>query len=111
MLEEARQPGRVFGPCKTPRGNGEIVALIEPDPVLREVYEDKIAALGYEPVGFKTCADLCNWISKGKQADLVLVDQSSLPGIRVLLLCTQPSRRRPSSLEEVILKCHFPAMT
>lgn len=72
-------PDAFFGPCKTPRGNGEIVALIEPDPVLREVYEDKIAALGYEPVGFKTCADLCNWISKGKQADLVLVDQSSLP--------------------------------
>ncbi|NTF91457.1 two-component system VirA-like sensor kinase [Agrobacterium rhizogenes] len=71
-------PDAFFGRCKTPRGNGEIVALVESDPVLREVYEDKIAALGYEPVGFKTCAELCNWMSKGEQADLVLVDQSSL---------------------------------
>ncbi|KEA04482.1 two-component system VirA-like sensor kinase (plasmid) [Agrobacterium fabrum] len=71
-------PDAFFGRCKTPRGNGEIVALVEPDPVLREAYEDKIAALGYEPVGFKTCAELCNWMSKGEQADLVLVDQSSL---------------------------------
>ncbi|QTG17160.1 two-component system VirA-like sensor kinase (plasmid) [Agrobacterium tumefaciens] len=77
--KEPVSPDTLFGRCKTPRGNGEIVALVEPDPVLREVYEDKIAALGYEPVGFKTCAELCNWISKGKQADLVLVDQSSLP--------------------------------
>ncbi|MCZ7448320.1 two-component system VirA-like sensor kinase [Rhizobium rhizogenes] len=72
-------PDTFFGCSKTPRGSGEIVALVEPDPVSREQCEDKIAALGYEPVGFKTFKELCDWISKGKQADLVLVDQSSLP--------------------------------
>lgn len=69
----------LFGRCKTPRGSGQIVALVEPDPILREVYENKIADLGYEPVGFEAFKELYNWMSKGEQADLVLVEQSSLP--------------------------------
>ncbi|GAJ95578.1 two-component system VirA-like sensor kinase [Rhizobium rhizogenes] len=77
--KEPVSPDTFFGRGKTPRGSGETVALVEPDPVLREVYEDKIAALGYEPVGFRAFEEFREWISKGKQADLVLVDHSSLP--------------------------------
>ncbi|SPZ48231.1 two-component VirA-like sensor kinase [Agrobacterium tumefaciens] len=55
------------------------MALVEPDDLLREAYEDKIAALGYEPVGFRTFNEIRDWISKGNEADLVMVDQASLP--------------------------------
>ncbi|WEX79579.1 two-component system VirA-like sensor kinase (plasmid) [Sinorhizobium numidicum] len=71
---------RFFGPCNTPFGNGEIVAVVEPDPTTLAAFEDKIAALGYEPVGFRTFERLCDWILRGKAADLIVADHSSLPG-------------------------------
>ncbi|AHK05279.1 two-component system VirA-like sensor kinase (plasmid) [Agrobacterium radiobacter] len=77
--KEPVNPDSFFGRNKAPRGNGEIVALVEPDDLLREAYEDKIAALGYEPVGFRTFNEIRDWISKGNEADLVMVDQASLP--------------------------------
>ncbi|ABC92911.1 UNVERIFIED_ORG: hypothetical protein GGI57_006410 [Rhizobium aethiopicum] len=76
---EPVSPDTFFGRYETPRGRGETVALVEPDLVLREVYEDNIAALGYEPAGFRTFGQFQDWISKGKQADLILIDYSSLP--------------------------------
>ncbi|OHV79313.1 hypothetical protein LCM4579_23380 [Ensifer sp. LCM 4579] len=61
----------------TPLGNGEIIAIVEPDPAALELYEDRIAALGFEPVGFKTFESLCDWILRGKIADLIVADRSS----------------------------------
>ncbi|WP_284004492.1 hypothetical protein [Sinorhizobium sp. 8-89] len=53
---------------------------MEPDTATLEMYEDRIAALGYEPVGFKTFKRLCDWISRGRRADLIVADRSSFPG-------------------------------
>lgn len=53
---------------------------MEPDPTTLAAFEDKIAALGYEPVGFRTFERLCDWILRGKAADLIVADHSSLPG-------------------------------
>ncbi|WP_244562512.1 two-component system VirA-like sensor kinase [Ensifer aridi] len=69
----------LFASCNTPLGNGEIIAVVEPDTATLERYEDLIAVLGYEPVGFKTFKRLCDWISRGKRADLIVADRSSFP--------------------------------
>nr|WP_257714038.1 hypothetical protein [Agrobacterium fabrum] len=58
--------------------------MVEPDPVTLERYEETIAALGYEPVGFNTFKGLTDWVLAGKEADIVLIDHSSfLDGERV----------------------------
>ncbi|TCU03345.1 two-component system VirA-like sensor kinase [Rhizobium sullae] len=69
-----------FGPCEIPLGNGEVVAVVEPDRGTLEMYEDKIAALGYEPVGFNTFDNLCDWMFRGKAVDLIVADHLSFPG-------------------------------
>ncbi|QPB24766.1 two-component system VirA-like sensor kinase (plasmid) [Rhizobium sp. 007] len=66
-----------FGPCEIPHGNGEIVAVVEPDRGTLGMYEDKIAALGYEPVGFKTFDNLFDWMFRGKAVDLIVADHLS----------------------------------
>ncbi|BCH68182.1 hypothetical protein RvVAT039_pl10150 (plasmid) [Agrobacterium vitis] len=66
-----------FEPGRIPLGNGEIVAVVEPDIATLERYEEMIAALGYEPVGFNTLNGLIDWVLEGKEPDLVLIDQPS----------------------------------
>lgn len=74
---EPVSPASFFGASNTPLGNGEIIAIVEPDPAALELYEDRIAALGFEPVGFKTFESLCDWILRRKIADLIVADRSS----------------------------------
>nr|AAL57008.1 VirA [Agrobacterium tumefaciens] len=69
-----------FEPGKIPLGRGEIVAVVEPDSVALGMYEEKIAALGYEPAGFNTVKGLMDWVMEGKEPDLVLIDQLSFLG-------------------------------
>ncbi|AUW47299.1 two-component system VirA-like sensor kinase [Rhizobium leguminosarum] len=97
----------LFGGYDTPFGNGEIVAVVEPDPTTLGIYEDKIAALGYEPVGFKSFDLLCDWMLRGKAADLVVADHSCL-------LTRQPDDEVHEPLKTVPviivggLECHMP---
>jgi signal transduction histidine kinase len=64
-----------FNERTTPLGKGEVVLIGQPDTNLRLMYEEKIAALGYEPVGFARTDELKDWIRKnGKQPDLILLD-------------------------------------
>ncbi|MQX15656.1 two-component system VirA-like sensor kinase [Sinorhizobium terangae] len=42
--KEPVSPASFVGPCNTPVGNGEIIAVAEPDPAALEMYEDWIAA-------------------------------------------------------------------
>ncbi|ARP67170.1 MULTISPECIES: ATP-binding protein [Mesorhizobium] len=65
-----------FGRYDGPLGNGEIVAVVEPDPAELEIYRDQIAALGYEPVGFANLEGLCEWTESGKAADLVILGRT-----------------------------------
>jgi len=61
-----------------PTGKGERVAIIEPDSTLRELYEEKVAALGYEPLGFATVQGLLNLLlhRDRERPDLVLIGQA-----------------------------------
>ncbi|QCJ00972.1 two-component system VirA-like sensor kinase [Agrobacterium larrymoorei] len=76
-LKQPVKSENFFEPGRIPQGKGEIVAIVEPNLATLEMYEEKIAALGYEPVGFETLSSLTDWMSEGKEADLVLIDQPS----------------------------------
>ncbi|MBB5048059.1 hypothetical protein HNR60_002820 [Rhodopseudomonas rhenobacensis] len=57
------------------KGAGQTVVIAEPDDAARMMYEEKTAALGYEPIGFSTLNDVDGWIAKrGHAADLVILD-------------------------------------
>ncbi|WP_461513286.1 two-component system VirA-like sensor kinase [Rhizobium mongolense] len=105
-----KEPVRIdslFRGYDTPFGNGEIVAVVEHDPTTLGMYEDKIAALGYEPVGFKSFDFLCDWMSRGKAADLIVADHSCL-------LAREPADEVHEPLKTVPviivggLDCHMP---
>lgn len=58
-----------------PIGAGQTVLIAEADDVARIMYEEKAAALGYEPIGFSSLNDVDGWISKrGHAADLVALN-------------------------------------
>ncbi|WJI74894.1 ATP-binding protein [Mesorhizobium sp. C395A] len=78
--EEQVRADSAFGPCDGSLGNGEIIAVVDPDPAALEIYKDKIAALGYRPVGFATSESLCDWIESGKAADLLIFDKATFLG-------------------------------
>ena len=62
-----------------PTGKGERVAIVESDSTLRELYEEKVAALGYEPLGFTTVQGLLNQLFQEdrERPDLVLIGQAA----------------------------------
>lgn len=55
-------------------GKGERVAMIDPDKVSRSMWEERAAALGYEPLGFPEVSDLVDWCFRHRlEPDAVLV--------------------------------------
>ncbi|WP_192180409.1 two-component system VirA-like sensor kinase [Mesorhizobium amorphae] len=78
--EEPVRADLAFGPYDGSLGNGEIIAVVEPDSAALEIYKDRIAALGYKPIGFATFESLCEWIESGKAAELLIFDKSSFLG-------------------------------
>jgi hypothetical protein len=63
-----------------PLGDGQTVVIAEPDDAALMMYEEKAAALGYEPIGFSSLDDVDGWISKrGHAADLVILDTGLWP--------------------------------
>lgn len=71
--EEPVSADIAVGPYDGSLGNGEIIAVVEPDPAELDIYKKNIAALGYKPVGFATFESLCGWIESGKAADLLIL--------------------------------------
>lgn len=64
-----------FDERTVPLGDGQVVALAQKDQNLRLMFEEKIAALGYEPVGFSNLAALRKWIADGdRHPDLIVFD-------------------------------------
>ncbi|KRB51346.1 hypothetical protein ASE04_11235 [Rhizobium sp. Root708] len=64
-----------FDERTVPLGDGQVVALAQRDQSLRLMFEEKIAALGYEPVGFSNLAALRKWIADGERhPDLIVFD-------------------------------------
>jgi len=59
-----------------PLGSGETIVVFGLDDLTRVSYEDRLAALGYEPVGFSDWARLEDWLSSNlRDIDLVLIDE------------------------------------
>ncbi|MBX4899739.1 MULTISPECIES: ATP-binding protein [Rhizobium] len=76
--KEAVELSTFFHDKRLPLGKGEIVAILEADPATLRVYEDKVAMLGYEPVGFISLDALMSWIKLNNEPDLIMLGQSSL---------------------------------
>lgn len=72
-----RQPGALssfFNLGHVPTGRGETVAIVCKDLDARELYEEKIAALGYEVLGFESVEKFRSWTNKGNVEDVVFAD-------------------------------------
>jgi signal transduction histidine kinase len=67
-----------FDEHSVPLGSGETVLVLEQEPTVRLMYEEKVAALGYEPLGFGNLDELLTWLDcKENAADLGLFDAST----------------------------------
>lgn len=67
-----------FDERAVPTGNGECIAIVEKDKTLLELYEEKIAALGYEPIGCGSIGCLRELLDSGLAADLVVLNHKCL---------------------------------
>ncbi|MEZ2128783.1 MULTISPECIES: two-component system VirA-like sensor kinase [unclassified Sinorhizobium] len=67
-----------FEVTKVPLGNGQRIVLLEHDVGSLAMSEEKVAALGYEPVGFSDIDQMKDWLAE-KTADLIVIDALSVP--------------------------------
>jgi PAS domain S-box-containing protein len=73
-------PGALIDDC--PRGNGEVVMVVDDERALVELAEEILASLGYEPVGFSTSESALRAFEADPQRfDAVLTDEM-LPGMQ-----------------------------
>jgi signal transduction histidine kinase len=83
-------------PGEWPRGNGEAVMIVDDEAALRELAEELLAGLGYEPVGFATAeAALSAFEADPGRFDAVLSDEM-LPGMAGSELASCLMARRPA---------------
>ena len=59
-------------------GSGQTVLVLEKDRSLLLALEEKLAALGYEPIGFGALDGVLRWLESGQTPDLMALDVSSL---------------------------------
>ncbi|MGO7906833.1 hypothetical protein GFL91_28585 [Rhizobium leguminosarum bv. viciae] len=59
-------------------GDGQLIALVEPHCRDLAMHEEKIAALGYEPVGFSDIGMMEEWLST-QIPDMIMIDVRSIP--------------------------------
>ena len=76
VVRQAAVPLRRFFDERAVRlGSGQTVLVAQRDAALRLMYEEKIAALGYEPVGFSSFTSLKHWLARDPRTpDLILLD-------------------------------------
>ncbi|WP_052810516.1 ATP-binding protein [Variovorax paradoxus] len=79
-----------------PRGNGEVVMIVDDEQPLLELAEELLASLGYEPVGFGTSERaLAAFVADPLRFDAVLTDEM-LPGMPGSELARLLRSRRPA---------------
>lgn len=107
-----------------PKGNGERIMILEKDTSLLEMYEEKVAALGYEPLGYCDLHVLEDAIKhSGAPPDILIIDtgfvtseqplktlRSKLPAGRYLLLVEDDDGIGPTE-SDAILKKPFSSKT
>jgi CheY-like chemotaxis protein len=64
-----------------PRGNGEVIMLVDDEEVLVRLGEEMIAQLGYEPVGFTSAADALEALCADPQRFCVVLSDETMPGM------------------------------
>jgi signal transduction histidine kinase len=69
-----------FRESETPLGEGQTVMLLDKDRPTLMTNEEKIAALGYEAIGFSAVEDIIEAVEANGPPDLMLLDVSSLDG-------------------------------
>ncbi|RZS76823.1 phospho-acceptor domain-containing protein [Phyllobacterium myrsinacearum] len=74
--QPASDPTTLHDDGTLPLGNGETIVIIETDPAVLKTYEDKVAALAYEPIGFDSLDMYRNWIDANNRADLIVLSAS-----------------------------------
>ncbi len=83
-----------FNERTVPMGTGQTVLIAQRDTGLRLMYEEKIAALGYEPVGFSDLSSLRQWVvGSNRNPDLILLDLDlwqSVPNLKEVVREFQP---------------------
>jgi signal transduction histidine kinase len=67
-----------FDAPRVTRGNGQLIALLEANSSERPMLEEKIAALGYEPMGFSDIRRMQHCLGR-MVPDVVMIDVRSLP--------------------------------
>jgi signal transduction histidine kinase len=68
-----------FNERSVPTGLGETVLIFEKDRSLLDMYEEKVAALGYEPVGSESFEEFLSDLNcNSTKPDLVIIDRQSL---------------------------------
>nr|CAD6437951.1 sensor histidine kinase [Rhizobium sp. Q54] len=103
-----------------PTGNGERIMILEKDRSLLEMYEEKVAALGYEALGYTDVCLLQEAINNnGAPPDLLIIDAGSvtpedrlgsirsMPACRYLLLVEDERGFGQSKSIDAILKKPF----
>lgn len=82
--EEAVDLSIFYPSKKAPLGKGEVIAILETDRTVLETYEDKVAALGYAPLGFQSFEAFKTWMANN-QPDLIMVRAQSLQACQDIL--------------------------
>jgi signal transduction histidine kinase len=67
-----------FDERAVPTGNGECIVIVEKDKTLLELYEEKIAALGYEPIGCGSITCLRQLLESGLAVDMLVLNHKCL---------------------------------
>ena len=80
---------------EVPRGNGEIVMIVDDERALVALAEETLAELGYEPVGFdSSLAALQAFRDEPKRFDVVLTDET-MPDLTGTELAREILQLRP----------------
>lgn len=101
-----------FDVTQVPLGNGQRIVLLEHDVGSLAMSEERVAALGYEPVGFSDIHRMKDWLAE-ETADLIIIDALSVPPhysardieniVRSTTFIVIPDREHRASLQQASL--------
>ncbi|WP_322011186.1 ATP-binding protein [Paraburkholderia sp. J12] len=95
-VTDAPPPATDEMPKSLPRGDGQVVLIVDDEPVLVSLAEDVLAELGYEPVGYgSSLAALAAFEAAPARFDAVLTDQT-MPDLTGLELTARIRAIQPS---------------
>lgn len=67
-----------FNESAVPTGAGECIMIVESDKTLLELYEEKVAALGYEPLGCSSIVCLKALLESATQPDMLIINRKCI---------------------------------